>query len=282
MSENIVVVKLLGGLGNQMFQYAAGLSKARQQSEALKIDVSDFQKNYKLHGYDLKKWCVKEEEASSEEISSLTKRKLPFFKNKVFKEKGLIFNSSFLSVSGPIYLDGYWQTEKYFKNIRSELLTTFIPAKTISSYTKEVEEKIQSSEMAVCIHVRRGDYLLSKNQSIHGSCTMEYYEKGISYFKEKFKSTRFFVFSDDILWCKENLKLGSDAFFVDGNSVERNHEDIYLMSKCRHNIIANSSFSWWGAWLNKNAGQEVIAPKQWFVTGKHNSQDIYCEGWIKL
>jgi len=279
--SNLVVTQLVGGLGNQMFQFAAGLGLAKSKSASLKIDSSAF-RTYQLHKFDLLKWAVQSVEAEPLELKKLLEKKLFILPSKKFKEKQFSFDPEFFSINPPVYLEGYWQSEKYFKHVREELLGLFVPVLELSEYSRGIKKSISDSPCAVSLHVRRGDYLLSKNQSVHGSCGLDYYQKCIQYFENKYSDLNFFVFSDDITWAKENLKFKGQSEYVDGNGVDRNHEDMLLMSLCRHNVIANSSFSWWGAWLNKNAGQEVIAPKQWFATGKYNYQDIYCEGWMKL
>lgn len=279
-SANLVVTQLVGGLGNQMFQFAAGLGLAKRKSASLKIDSSSF-RNYQLHKFDLLKWAVPAVEVNPAELKELLGRKLFILPNKKFKEKKFSFDPNFFSLHPPVYLQGYWQSEKHFKHVREELLSLFVPSSPLSDYSLKIKKMISESYCAVSLHVRRGDYLLSKNQSIHGSCGLDYYQKCIQYFENKYQDITFFIFSDDIPWARENLTFKGQSVYVDGNGVDRNHEDMFLMSLCHHNVIANSSFSWWGAWLNKNKDQEVIAPKQWFVTNKYDYQDIYCEGWMK-
>jgi len=133
------------------------------------------------------------------------------------------------------------------------------------------------------IHIRRGDYTSNVNSNIHGTCSLEYYKKATEYMQNKYKDIYYYIFSDDITWVKENLKL-ENAVYIESEEKRIPHEDIYLMSLCSNNIIANSSFSWWGTWLNNNLNKTVIAPKRWFEDNKLHaqSQDIVCDSWIKI
>jgi hypothetical protein len=172
---------------------------------------------------------------------------------------------------------GYFQTEKYFSEIRNTLLEEFAPIKEIANSTQKYKEQITTVENSCSLHIRRGDYILnSKSNSIHGTCSLGYYKEAIKIIEEKHQNITFFIFSDDIVWTKKNLVL-QNAVYVTHKCLP--HEDLHLMSLCVHNITANSSFSWWGAWLNKNNNKTIIAPKQWFVT-KEN--EIACENWIKI
>ena len=285
----MIIVKIIGGLGNQMFQYS--YAKALQQKGyEVKIDISAFE-TYKIHdGYQLDKYNIDLEVSTKEE-------NYKFFKNTLFskilrkfgidfsrriKEKSLLFDKELLNIEDNSYLDGYFQCEKYFKDIKEIILKQFRIKLEISSYTKEMENKIKSSQNSCSLHVRRGDFVNKKNIFIHGACDKEYYEKSVKYLKEKVGQMSYFIFSDDMKWVKENLVL-ENAIYIDSKEKRLPHEDIYLMSLCSHNIIANSSFRSWGALLNKNEEKIVIAPKRWFNDEKmqKQSRDIASEGWIK-
>jgi hypothetical protein len=267
----MIVVRIFGGLGNQMFQYAYAKAM-KQKGFMVKLDISKFKK-YKLHGgYQLDKYKIDIETASN--ISTfLSKSKI----KKNIKEKSLLFEKRLLTISGNEYVKGYFQTEKYFLEIREILLKDFVIQQEMAATTKNISATILSKESSCSLHIRRGDYISDKKaNSVHGTCNLEYYKKAINLILEKQKDTYFFVFSDDISWVKENLKI-ENAFYVEHKTIP--HEDMYLMSLCTHNIIANSSFSWWGAWLNKNENKTVIAPKQWFV---EKENEIACTNWIKI
>ncbi|ARV05207.1 alpha-1,2-fucosyltransferase [Polaribacter sp. SA4-10] len=267
----MITVRIVGGLGNQMFQYA--YAKAlEQKGYAVKIDTTKFKK-YKLHGgYQLDKFNIDLNSTSS----------LPSILSKIgivksIKEKNLLFDKQLTSLRGNKYVKGYFQTEKYFNEIRAVLLNQFIIKNSISEDTNKVAKTIFSSINSCSLHIRRGDYISDKKaNSVHGTCALEYYEGAIKIMNDTYKNSTFFVFSDDIPWTKENLKI-ENAFYVDTKTIP--HEDMYLMSLCKNNITANSSFSWWGAWLNKNHTKTVIAPKNWFV---NKENEVACENWIKL
>lgn len=267
----MVIVRILGGLGNQMFQYAFAKS-LQQKGFDVQIDITKF-KTYKLHGgYHLDKYNIDLETADN---FSVFLAKIGIIKS--IKEKGSLFNKNLLNVKGKKYMKGYFQSEKYFKEIREILLEQFQKSGKNDDSTEFFSKQIRETMPNCSLHVRRGDYVNnSKNHTIHGVCDLDYYKRALQLVLSKEKQTTFFIFSDDILWAKENLKI-EKAIFVDHKCTP--HEDIYLMSLCKNNITANSSFSWWGAWLNKNKEKIVISPKQWYVSKKTN---IICDDWIKL
>lgn len=286
----MIIVKIIGGLGNQMFQYAYAKS-LQQKGFQVVIDISAFE-SYKLHGgYQLDKYNIDLNSSTKEENSkfytnSLTyrvMRKLNIVNSKIVKEKSLLFYDKLFHIEDGCYLDGYFQCEKYFKDIREVIIKNFTINQDLSNYTKDIENKIKNIRNSCSLHIRRGDFINSKNINIHGSCDIVYYLNAIKYLEEKIEDINYFIFSDDIEWVKENLAI-KNAIYVYSKEKRIPHEDIYLMSLCKNNIIANSSFSWWGAWLNKNEKKIVIAPKRWFVDDKLESQskDIVCESWIRI
>lgn len=286
----MVIVKIIGGLGNQMFQYA--YAKALQQKgHEVKIDITAFE-TYKLHGgFQLDKYTIDLKVSSKEENrkfynnSNFFKilKKLGFDFSKTIKEKNLLFDGNFLKIEDNSYLDGYFQSEKYFKNIRDILLEQFILKDEMSNYAKEISHMILEIAYSVSLHVRRGDFTNSTNVNIHGICSLDYYQKAINMLNDRSSNMTYFIFSDDIAWVKKNLKI-ENAIYLDSKGKRIPHEDMYLMSLCNHNIIANSSFSWWGAWLNKNEEKIVIAPNRWFADDdmQKQSKDIVSQSWVKI
>jgi hypothetical protein len=267
----MIIVRIVGGLGNQMFQYAYAKS-LQEKGFDVKIDISKF-KTYKLHGgYQLDDYNIDLEKAGFfDTFLALIKLK------KNVKEKGWLFNDKLFRLSGNEFVKGYFQNEKYFKEIRETLLMQFQKSGKKADSTEFFSEQIRETASNCSLHVRRGDYVSNtKNHTIHGVCDLEYYKIAVEFILSKEKQTTFFVFSDDISWTKENLKI-ENAIYVDHKCTPQ--EDIYLMSLCRNNITANSSFSWWGAWLNKNKEKIVISPKQWYVSKETN---IICDDWIKF
>lgn len=288
----MIIVKIVGGLGNQMFCYA--YAKAlEQKGHEVKIDISAFE-TYKLHGgYQLDKYNIDLISTSNEENSKFytnslvyrVLRKLNIGNSRIIKEKSLLFDDRLLDIEDGCYADGYFQCEKYFKDIREILLKQFNPKDEISRYTQEIASVISNTQNSVSLHIRRGDYVSNNHtNSVHGTCDLKYYDKAISHIKDTLqKSITIFVFSDDIEWTKANLKY-ENSIFIESCKNRIPHEDIYLMSLCHHNIIANSSFSWWGAWLNQNESKIVIAPKRWFADDEMQKQsaDIVCESWVRV
>ena len=267
----MIVVRILGGLGNQMFQYAYARA-LQQKGYEVTLGLSKI-KTYKLHGgYQLDHFKIGLEAASP--ITSFLGN-IQLKKNR--KENSLLFDKSLLHLSGNEFVKGYFQSEKYFLGIRERLLEEFVIQKELSETTKMYRTTIESETSSCSLHIRRGDYISNKKtNTVHGTCGLDYYKEAISILLEKHQETHFFVFSDDISWTKENLKI-ENATFIDHTTIP--HEDLYLMSLCKHNITANSSFSWWGAWLNNNKQKTVISPKKWFV---NTENEIACENWIRL
>jgi len=181
-----------------------------------------------------------------------------------------------------IYLEGYWQSEKYFKHIESIIRNDFTYINETDSDNLKILNRIKGSE-SIAIHFRRGDYINNrKTNEVHGICSMEYYNSAVDYIAQKVSSPYFFIYSDDIEWVKRNLSIKYNKMFVDINTPEKASNDLRLISNCKHQIIANSSFSWWGAWLNQNPEKIVIAPKKWFMDEKRNTSDLIPEKWIRL
>ncbi len=292
----MIIQKINWWLWNQMFQYTFIKALSLKNSVDFKLDISWFEQ-YKLHKYCLeffnieKKYCSKNEIPFYENINSNNKYinfALIKFKwicknlNKNnFVEKQFNFDKDFLNIKN-WYVEWYFQTEKYFIDFENEIRKDFEFIIPPSEKNKEIIEIIQSSN-SVSIHIRRWDYITNSSaNSFHGTCDLDYYRKAIELIKAKIENPTFFFFSDDINWVKENLQLEEKSYYVDWNNADTNYEDMRLMSLCKHNIIANSSFSWWWAWLNKNKEKIVIAPNKWFNDDKTNYSDIIPKKWVKI
>ena len=292
----MIIVRLIGGLGNQMFQYATARRLAEKHSTILKLDVTGFEE-YKLHRYSLQCFQAWEYLATQTEIElikgnqnifSRLKRKViskldtkpP--KNSCLIEKQFHFDADILESPNNVLLDGYWQSEKYFADITDILRREFVIKYHQDIQSQKFADSIQSAE-AVSLHVRRTDYVQNAlTNKIHGTCDQDYYDCSVRYIAERVTNPHFFIFSDEPQWARDNLKLDFPMTIVDCNDASRNYEDLRLMSMCKHNIIANSSFSWWGAWLNPNLDKLVIAPQKWFNDETRNTKDIIPERWIKI
>ncbi|WP_143414822.1 alpha-1,2-fucosyltransferase [Geobacillus sp. E263] len=287
------IVKVIGGLGNQMFQYAF-YRNLKAKFQEVKLDITAFE-TYKLHnGYELERvFDIKPEYATKKEIYPLTtnrnskiskiKRRIFGGKETEYIEKDLKFDPEVFKVTGDVYFEGYWQTEKYFKEIEDLIRKDFQFKNPLTNKNLELSNKIKN-ENSVSIHVRRGDYYTSKKaERKHGNiATIEYYQKAVRKITEFVDNPVFYIFSDDIPWVKENLKLENEVIYVDWNKGLDSYIDMQLMSICKHNIIANSTFSWWGAWLNQNKNKIVIAPSRWINNKRLDTSDVIPKEWIKI
>jgi len=286
----MIITRISGGLGNQMFQYAMAKSMAKKNNDIFKLDTSFYPKQT-LRKYELNLFNIDENIATKDEcIGFRGKEKLIFrIKNKLglnikrpyshtFENNLTLFDKEVYKKQGDIYLDGFWQNEDYFKNIKDEIIKDFIPKNNISLDAKKYLEHIKDNQ-SISIHIRRGDYVANAHtNSIHGICGIDYYKKAIKYIDKKVKNPIYYIFSDDMSWCKENFNFLKDKVFI--NNTKNTIEDLELMKNCKYNIIANSTFSWWGAWLNKNNAKIVITPKVWFAS--NNNINLALKEWIKI
>ncbi|MCM1138940.1 MAG: alpha-1,2-fucosyltransferase [Muribaculum sp.] len=287
------IVRIFGGLGNQMFQYALAVALGSKGND-VRIDASCM-RGYPLHnGFELKRiFNADIPQASLFELLWLGyplphyrlwqvgKRILPKRQAMIVEDSAMEFNKDVFKQKRDYLLEGYWQTEKYFSDWRDEILDAFRFPKFASESENQMLAKEIACSNAVSVHVRRGDYLKISNTS--GICTEGYYNKAIKLIIDKCNPEMFVFFSDDIDWCKEHFKdlaEGHKVVFVDWNKGEESYRDMQLMSLCSHNIIANSSFSWWGAWLNNNPDKVVITPSRW-MNGP-GWPDIIPDAWIKI
>lgn len=295
----MVITQLLGGLGNQMFQYAVARRIAEKNNAELKLDISALNnfkegtpRKYNLHAFDIADNFATEDEIATmkkrgDSFFSLAKKKLGLrissYEGKSFvAEKHCHFDPEVLNLGDNVYLQGYWQSEKYFSDIEDIIRKDFAFKISPTESNQKMMDEIKSQNLA-SLHIRRGDYVSDqKTNQYHGICSLDYYARGAKLIAERNQNIRFLIFSDDIAWVKENLRLNYPMTFVDINDDEHNYEDMRLMSLCRNNIIANSSFSWWGAWLNQNPEKIVIAPKRWFSDTNIDTSDLIPEKWIRI
>lgn len=282
----------MGGLGNQMFQYAAGRSLSLQNNIPFKIDF-DCPYKHVNYSYNLNVFLQQAEQADFLELWK-SKPKTKFAKRlfmlagknyncKLVREKKeFTFNSDFFSIPDESYVSGFFQTEKYFSEfeevIRKDFTFNIDPSVANQKFMSEI-----ISENAVSLHIRRGDYVkIKETNNFHGVCSIAYYESAIQLIADKISDPVFYIFSDDMQWVKENFNLSQPHVYVDINNASTNYEDMRLMSICKHHIIANSSFSWWGAWLNPSKNKTVIAPKQWMKDPQIQTSDLIPDNWIRL
>lgn len=273
------VVRIWGGLGNQMFQYAFGLALARSTGDETRYDLSWFSRKPD-RAYGLGAFQCEIPEFDGRKARRISREnwltRLVGLKPKlkrVGEAPANIYDARLLQLRDS-FLEGYFQVARYYEPIRDELLGCFA-IRDIPAHIRSRGDELSSCD-SVSLHVRRGDYLKLRN--VFQLCDAAYYECAARHVSERVQNPHYFVFSDDITWCRENLNLPAIEF-VETAEPNRPELDMYLMSCCRHNIIANSSFSWWGAWLNRHRDRIVVAPKRWFV-GRQT--DIVPEIWEKL
>jgi hypothetical protein len=289
----MIITRLLGGLGNQMFQYAAGRRLAHAQSAELKLDVTWMDK-FLGRPYALGNFNIEANFATVSEIAAVAPigrlghalaKRWPKRWPRYVQEKHFHFDPDILKLPDGVYLKGFWQSEKYFSDIAETIRREFTVKASLSEEAREMSEPI-ASEQSVSLHIRRGDYVTSRSMKRHhGVCDLDYYFRCVDYLKQLVKNAHFFIFSNDQQWARDNLKQLHPATFIDYNQYDKDYEDLWLMSQCKHNIITNSTFSWWGAWLNPGKDKIVLAPKQWFskkdqLTTKMD--DLFPPGWITL
>lgn len=295
----MVIVKLQGGLGNQMFQYAFGRSIAKKLHTAVYFDPSFFdsvinESDISIREYELSIFDADVNFADTKLIRKFLQpdifqrllNKLNIYKKTIYNEPSLRMSKEVFNIKPSAYLSGFWHSEKYFWDIEEEIRELFIFRKPLNELSQKFVDKISEDKTAVSVHIRRGDYISSeRTNQIHGSCTIEYYKNALALIKMRLNSPHFYFFSDELEWVKNNLINETDnCTLVDHNRGKDSWQDMALMSRCKHHIIANSSFSWWGAWINPNKEKIVIAPKSWFrtTTDYFNAVDFLPKNWTQL
>ncbi|MET0394937.1 MAG: alpha-1,2-fucosyltransferase [Chitinophagaceae bacterium] len=297
----MVIVQLLGGMGNQMFQYALGKHLALLNRAELKLDTSILLnwtpgKHAVNRGFDLDIFNLSPVFASKKEIKKYHTDGFPvldkvFFKlreklqgNRMTKEKHFHFDPAVLQAGGDLYLAGTWQSYKYFEAIEEEIRKDFAFSLPLSPAAEALKQQLVQTN-SVCLNVRRTDYVsVAATSSIMAPVGIGYYKKALRKMQELQGDFSVFVFSDDIEWCRTNLAfIEQPVTFVDHSYAGRKFSDyLQLMAACKHYIIPNSTFAWWGAWLNGSSSKTVIAPVEWFNDPSVSSADLIPSSWIRL
>lgn len=301
----MIITLFGGGLGNQMFQYALGRHLSIKNNQALKLDYSRYIMTQPdaysgVRIFSLKNFNIAGEIASEEEISKYFKyykyntwtRQLQDLSNKIFPKtyykkpyvkepdgNDRVFDPNLLAYGyKDVYIRGFWQSEKYFKDIREVLLKDFTVKTAPNLYNSDLLQDIRKNN-SVSLHIRRGDVTDPKNP--FGTLPLEYYTKAIKTLMGRgiTSSPHFYIFSDDIGWAKANFKLDYPITYVE-NKIDHDYEDMRLMNTCKYHIVANSTFSWWGAWLATNPDKIVIAPNRFMQRVNKPNYDIYPDSWI--
>ena len=289
------IVNIMGGLGNQMFQYAfACILKEKYPNEKVLIDVHHYKYNgYKIHqGFEINSIFPKASLplASRKDVARLSYYMPNFWLSRVIRKVFPVRKTEYiqrlhykyypeaLAIEGDMYFDGYWQSYEYFKDYKEVLLKTYAHG-TPDEYNQRMISSLAETE-SVGVHIRRGDYKTSPQ--FYGICNLEYYSKAIEIIKKKVNNPSFYIFSDEIAWCKEKiapLLEGCKITFVTENKGAKSCWDMFLMTHCKHLIIANSSFSWWGAFLNNNGGT-IVSPSRW--VNREEEQQTPSYDWIQI
>jgi len=290
LNKNILIVKFNGGLGNQMFQWAFARSLEAKTGIETLFDMSFFEKKY-ARPYELDIFEVPDKSVKN----ILTKMHLAvmwklrkklhgknFFGLNFYCEPHFQYDENLFKVAPNTYIEGFFQSEKYFEEVKEEIRSDFQFKNQPDEENQKVIEKIKSTN-SISLHIRRGDYVQKKRyQNIYATCSLDYYKRGVEHIAKSVKNPTLFIFSDDIEWVKENLNLPYESVYVSHNTGAKSYEDLRLMSLCKHNVIANSSFSWWGAWLNENPSKIIIAPQKWFNDDNIVQTDVIPECWVRL
>jgi hypothetical protein len=285
----MVIVKLAGGLGNQMFQYTAGINLASHLNCECKFDLDWFKSHDAHNGFELDHVFNLNLSIATlkdkKQTFGIYKTLIRLIGDRLFSKKlnflrpnFLITEDRFTNILHPkntphdLYMVGYWQSEKYFLDVEYKIRELFSFKYPVNNSTKHWQNSIQECPNSISLHVRRGDYISDhKSAAAMGLCTLAYYKGAIKDIQSKIKEPYFFIFSDDLIWAREAFDFLPEACFVDGNKGSDSCLDVYLMSLCSHHILSNSSFSWWGAWLAKRNQQVVIAPNPWFNSSVHGN-----------
>lgn len=294
----MVIVRLIGRMGNQLFQYAVGRQLALRNKMPLKIDMSANEPTVenKLTYFNIDAPLATEEEVKrmvskyeshsfySRAYRKIERKLLPRHKRKYFKEKGYYeYDADLIKITSSVLLEGFWQHHQYFEKLHPRLWDE-LTLRDEYIFEHKIFQEIVQAGSSISIHIRRGDYVSDPNNlNWFGVMPISYYQNAISYMDQHVKNPVYFVFSDDLDWAERNLSIKAPVVFVDIDGGKKDYLELYAMSKCRHNIIANSSFSWWAAFLNKNEDKKIIAPKTWLAVEELNKKvTIQMPSWIKM
>jgi hypothetical protein len=294
----MIVSKIKGGLGNQMFCYAAGRAVAQHHGVDFKLDVRGYPDQDGRH-FELGRMTIRAETAGPDELARFERhhprhmlnrmaRKLRFWRSYgqtlYFQQRGYAFDPEFRKVGAEAYLEGLFQSEKFFESAADTLRGEFVVrGEYLDERNLELAGRMKSCT-SVSMHVRRGDYVDSpRYRHVVSPCSVAYYREALEWVRSRVVKPEVFVFSDEPDWCRNHLPLGANTTVVSINGPDQPWLDMHLMASCKHHIVANSSFSWWGAWLGRSEEQIVIAPARWLNPDSPlDGRDIVPDHWIRL
>ncbi len=289
----MIVINLTGGMGNQMFQYAFGKSLSLRSKVIMKTNFTDAlfctTRNYSLDCFEITSLPANTKEIKKSGFPTNKLGRIIYRISKTINLSALLYPKVISEINinrittqnklDNIYLEGFWQKEKYFNKYKKEIQKEFSFRKKISKKNATLLKKINNTN-SVAIHIRRGDYVTNPEvKKIFNVCGKDYYDKAINYITKNVNNPTFFIFSEDEIWAKENLQPKLRPIFIHSRT---DWEDMYLISKCKYNIIANSSFSWWAAWLNRNKNKIILAPKNWTSRATSDELEIVPKKWVKI
>jgi hypothetical protein len=294
----MIIVQLSGGLGNQLFQYAFGRALSLKHNQMLAFNVDSFKWD-KLRKFELDSLYLDLKIVNSDKIKKTIKnkflisdkilyfflnKKIPYYKSAFIKERSLLYDKNHIKFRVKnVYFEGYWQSENYFTDFKDLINSELRNFKLLNSSSLKLLSELNLKKNTVSIHFRRSDYILDKKtNAYHGICSNDYYQKAIKLIQNKIENPHFFIFSDDKKYINEVFKDKTNFTIVE--NITKDYEELLIMSACEHHIIANSSFSWWGAWLNPSKNKIVIAPQKWFSDKEMQLQtdNLIPESWIKI
>lgn len=301
----MIVVQLTGGLGNQLFQYAFARHLALLNESDLLLDTTQVEsrsdpahrRQYKLHHFSIPSQVVSWDSRlrlsfrakgirySRGPVSRLSR----LFRNskllRELSESHFHFDTNALASRGDFYVTSYWQSPRYFDSIANQIRADLVLNQALSPEHQLIKDQIKATAGSVALIVRRGDFANHSHHSkFHGCCSHEYYQEAQAIIKSRVKEPHLFIFSDDIEWARDNIDFSCPATFMDHPYNHSNYDyvDLHLISTCQHHIIANSTYGWWGAWLNQHSDQIVIAPKRWFLDASIDTSDVCPAEWIRI
>ncbi len=291
----MIVVWVSGGIGNQLFQYAFGRRMALERNVPLGLDLNRYQLSY-FRTYRLNCFATQAEIVAPDDLPFLRpqgklRRRItrlvqewvpPRWLRAVEESHPFQVDPGILRLGRNVYLRGNWQTEAYFAPIRSLIRDEFRFVVEADTQNQALAAQIGAVD-AVSLHVRRGDYVTDPKASNRiGFLDVDYYLRAVKYVADRVGSPHFFIFSDDPVWVREHLRLEYPTTVVEHNGDDRDYEDLRLMSLCQHHIIANSTFSWWGAWLGRNPDKVIVAPERWYLVINRPTPDLLPASWARL
>ncbi|TRZ49946.1 alpha-1,2-fucosyltransferase [bacterium] len=294
--DKMIIIRMKGGLGNQLFQYATGRALAIRKGVALKLDTSWFG-NQSKRQYQLSHFKITAAIATPDEVAKLRGENVsgirawvsrylqslrPYYKRSVFNEQYFYFDTLVFNAARDVYLEGYWGSEKYFTVVAETIRSELTVKDPWDDENWGMYQQICEVD-SISLHVRRGDYANDPaNNQAFGTCALEYYYQALALLIGRLRNPHVFVFSDDIEWVQKNLVLKAPHTYMSHNGPGREYEDLRLMSHCRNHITANSTFSWWGAWLSPFQDKIVIAPKRWYRNMNRDTRDLLPRDWIQV